>query len=501
MAAKSMIIVGGGLAGLSTGCYAQMNGYRTRILEHAAHAGGLAVAWRRRDYLIDGGIHFLMGRRPDDILQKVYRELGTARQDQLIPMELYGRCVDQQTGRELDITKDMGKLEGDLRAMFPQDLKVIDELFSGLRSLRNVPMSDMMLTEPSEVMTVGQRLGQFWRYRKLFKFMMGKYSRPMSEFSSRAKDPLLKFILLNMFLPEVPAWFVLMVLRMLEDDEMAFIDGGCEAFVMPIVKRYTDLGGEISYESTVEGILVKDGRAVGVRLGDGTEHRADIVVSAADGHGTLFDLLEGRFINDKIRKRYDTWKTVRPIVMVSFGVAREFKGEPPFKTFRLDEPFVVGPDKVEAFSIRVLNYSDKFAPPGKTVVQAMFDSDWDFWEGLREDPPRYASEKERVASEMLKRLEMHYPGFASQVEVTDVATPFTTWRYTLNWKGSYMGWSPTAKVLMSKMEISLPKLSNFYLAGQWATPGGGVPPSLISGRNLIQILCHREHRPFKTTEA
>jgi phytoene dehydrogenase-like protein len=64
-----------------------------------------------------------------------------------------------------------------------------------------------------------------------------------------------------------------------------------------------------------------------------------------------------------------------------------------------------------------------------------------------------------------------------------------------------MGWSPTAKVLMSKMEISLPKLSNFYMVGQWATPGGGVPPSLISGRNLIQVLCHREHRPFKTTEA
>jgi len=55
-----MIIIGAGLAGLSTGCYAQMNGYESRIFEHHTKPGGVAAVWKRGDYLIDGGIHFLI---------------------------------------------------------------------------------------------------------------------------------------------------------------------------------------------------------------------------------------------------------------------------------------------------------------------------------------------------------------------------------------------------------------------------------------------------------
>ena len=37
-----------------------------------------------------------------------------------------------------------------------------------------------------------------------------------------------------------------------------------------------------------------------------------------------------------------------------------------------------------------------------------------------------------VRDEVLARLERQYPGFTAQVELPDVATPYTTWRYTLN---------------------------------------------------------------------
>ena len=38
---RSMIVIGAGIAGLSAGCYAQMNGYRSRIFEMRAKPGGL----------------------------------------------------------------------------------------------------------------------------------------------------------------------------------------------------------------------------------------------------------------------------------------------------------------------------------------------------------------------------------------------------------------------------------------------------------------------------
>jgi len=115
-----------------------------------------------------------------------------------------------------------------------------------------------------------------------------------------------------------------------------------------------------------------------------------------------------------------------------------------------------------------------------------------------EDRIRYDAEKDRIATEILKRLEGHYPGISSRVEVTDVATPYTTWRYTLNYRGAWGGWLPTAEVINKRMERTLPGLTNFYMAGQWIMPGGGVSPCLYSGRQVVQLLCHRDKRPFST---
>ena len=48
-------------------------------------------------------------------------------------------------------------------------------------------------------------------------------------------------------------------------------------------------------------ILVENGKAVGVRLEDGTEERADIVISAADGRATIFNMLDGKYVDEKIK--------------------------------------------------------------------------------------------------------------------------------------------------------------------------------------------------------
>ena len=61
MSDKSVIIIGGGIAGLSVGCYAQMNGYRTQIFEMHNRPGGLCTSWQRKGYNIHSGIHLLVG--------------------------------------------------------------------------------------------------------------------------------------------------------------------------------------------------------------------------------------------------------------------------------------------------------------------------------------------------------------------------------------------------------------------------------------------------------
>ena len=326
----------------------------------------------------------------------------------------------------------------------------------------------------------------------------GKYGRTAAEFAADLHDPTLRYLVENLFLPEAPLWFLFMVLGLLASGDMGLLTTGCEGFVRPIERRYRDLGGEITYGATVEKILVSGGKAVGVKLANGEEVSADAVISAADGYSTIFGMLDGRYGDDALRARYRDWKLIKPWVMISFGVAREFPGEPHFTTYRLAEPFTVGTQRVESLGLRIFNYAPAFAPAGKTVIQPAFEAEWGYWNDLRAaDRGRYEAEKERVAAEVLRRLEAYYPGLSAQVEMTDVATPYTTWRYTLNWKGAYEGWLPTGSQMMTALPRTLPGLANFVMAGQWVIPGGGVPTCLLSGRDAVRILCKWDGKAFE----
>jgi phytoene dehydrogenase-like protein len=425
----------------------------------------------------------------------MYRELGTAEPDTLVEMTTYGRFIDENTGRRLDVTKDLARLERELDAFSPYDGRIIKEVGAGSRAMQGFDMGDMGMNKPQELMGAWDKLKMMWKMRRIFRFYTGKYARPISDYVQSARDPWLRLFIENLFSPEVSVWFVLSVLAFVADGQMALLKDGCINFVLPIEKRFKELGGQVTYKATVKEILVESDRAIGVRLADGSVHRADIVISAADGYSTIFNMLGGRYIDAKIENRYDNWKLVRPTVMISYGVVREFREEPHLSLFVLKFPITVGSQTIPGFSLRIFNYGTKFAPPGKTVIQAMFETEWDYWNELRKNRPRYETEKARIASEVLKRLEAYYPGVSSQVEVTDVATPYTTWRYTLNHRGSYMGWMPTHEALMSGAVRTLPDLANFYMAGQW-TGAGGVPPSLYSGRQVIQLICHQDKKPF-----
>jgi len=240
---------------------------------------------------------------------------------------------------------------------------------------------------------------------------------------------------------------------------------------------------------------------VGVQLSGGTEHRAGTVVSAADGHSTVYRMLGGEYLGDEMRRRYETWPLYRPYVIVTYGVAREFPDDPPFTSVKLREPITVGGESVTGLLLRNMSYGPDFAAPGKTVMQVEFETEWDYWNGLQaRDRRLYDAEKERVAGEVLKRLETHYPGISSQVEMTDVATPYTIWRYTLNHRASYMGWVLTPETFKARFERILPGLANFYLAGQWAM-GGGVNSVLYSGQHVAQLLCKRDGKRFAASVA
>jgi phytoene dehydrogenase-like protein len=151
--------------------------------------------------------------------------------------------------------------------------------------------------------------------------------------------------------------------------------------------------------------------------------------------------------------------------------------------------------------VHIYNQDPTLAPPGKTTMIVMIPAQIDYWRNLANDRNSYKKKKKQIGDTIVRALEQRFPGISKQVEMIDVATPLTWERYTGNWKGSFEGWLPTPQNMMTPMIKTLPGLANFYMVGQWVHPGGGLPPCVMHGREIIQLLCQLDKKEFTTTVA
>jgi phytoene dehydrogenase-like protein len=271
-----------------------------------------------------------------------------------------------------------------------------------------------------------------------------------------------------------------------------------------IEAKYKELGGKIHYKSKVEKIITKDGKALGIKLEDGTEHFAERVISAADGHTTLFSMLDGKYGDEKTREPYEKWPLFPSLIFVSLGVNRTFDEIPHLVTgltFKLKEPVQIGDAIHNKLSLHIFNHDPGMAPRGKTAITIMINSDYMYWKDLSNNRADYIKKKEEIGRIIAELLEQRFSGISEQIEITDVATPLTFERYTGNWKGAFEGWLLTpenSNVLMKPMSQTLPDLNNFYMCGQWVEPGGGLPTAILSAQRLIKKICKEDNLKFKS---
>jgi len=62
----------------------------------------------------------------------------------------------------------------------------------------------------------------------------------------------------------------------------------------------------------------------------------------------------------------------------------------------------------------------------------------------------------------------------------------------------YKAQTETMPMLINGVSKTLPRLHHFYMAGQSVEPGGSVPLAAASGKNVIQLICAADGKPFIT---
>jgi phytoene dehydrogenase-like protein len=131
-AGDRIVIIGGGIAGLACGCYLQMNGLQTEILESGLLPGGLCTAWRRGPYVFDGCLRWLMGTHPSSAFHQVWQELGAIAGREILMNDEIMR-VEGVAGKTLDVPADLDKLSAEFKRIAPEDVALIDELVRAAR--------------------------------------------------------------------------------------------------------------------------------------------------------------------------------------------------------------------------------------------------------------------------------------------------------------------------------------------------------------------------------
>jgi len=492
MTDKSLLIIGAGIGGLSTGCYAQMNGYRVRILEMHNAPGGLCTAWRREGYTFDGCIHNLAGSSPKSAFHNMWRELGIV---PAIAMHAYEELVrvERPDGEPLTVHTDLDRFAVHMKQLAPGDASLIDEIVRAARRFNHFDVMGLVTASPFERLTALRMAPTLIKYG----------GATMEQFSKRFTDPFLRraFPTLLYDGPQTPTLILLSFLGRMEIGELGWPVGGSANFARAIEQNLLQLGGEIIYDAHVTSILTEGDRAVGVRLADGSAQHADIVVSNAYGSSTIFDMLGGKYVNSAVKSYYDApVDRIEMGIHVSLGIARDLGQEPHAIVLLLKTPMIIAGEERDRFFVEPFGFDKSLAPAGKSILKVVFATSYKFWEQLHAEPERYEAEKARIAETVIAQLEPRFPGLRQQVEVTDVATPMTTKRFTGNGHGFQV--SPNQMLLAmltgKRLSQTLPGLRNFYMVGQWAGLPG-LPLVAAMGRDVARAMCHKDGKPFVTS--
>jgi phytoene dehydrogenase-like protein len=494
---KKVNIIGGGVAGLAAGIYGRLNGFDVTIFEMGQKTGGVCTSWEKAGYQVNGSMHWLIGSSPGIDFYDMWSDLGVLGDTEFIYHDSFIEFKNIE-GTDLHFYTDPNKLQQHLLSISPIDSRLIGELIHHIKMIANANF------------TMDRAFGLLhaWDWSKVFMDNMpavaalGKYnSMSVWEFAKKFKSKVLKKAFENLWSPDMSMSFLLLQLSYAANRIGGYPIGGSGIFMDKLTRRYLDLGGKLELGQKIKKIIIEKNRAVGIQTVDSISHFSDFVISACDGYSVLFKLLEPGHIDNSTLDAYRTLETFPSLVFFSAGFSRTFEDQGS-SIIGLNIPFVeklkVGDFLHERVSFQIYSFDKTISPEGKTLVTAMLDTDYEFWQKLHQNGEKpYRQERSRIERELLNTLEKEFPGISEQLDFMDMATPITFENWTGNHNGSYKGWLPTPESTKTKISNHFDNLKGFYMAGHWVATGGGLPPAAFSGREVIQQICASEGINFE----
>ncbi len=495
---KKIVIIGGGVAGLSAGIFAQKNGFESTILEKHHATGGECTGWDRQGYHIDGCIHWLVGTKEKTPIRELWDVVGALDGVEIYEPESF--MAVEHKGITVQFYRDLDKLMSSWLEISPEDKEAIEEFCGDIRKLHTFTFP---VGKPMDMMTLIEKIKYMLSMKDVAPIMQ-KYSKlSVQALAGKFKHPALKEAL-SSFMPEgdYSAISIIFPLGTFTGGQSSIPMGGSKALAGRMQEKYLSLGGNIETSCEVVELMIDNDSVQRVICNNGKSFEADYFIAACDANVLYEKLLKGQCPDPEFQKRFndpDTYPLASNIY-VGIGYEGSMQAIPRTLKFPVDSLAIEQNRKhTEYLQMTHYGYEPDFAPKDHTAITIainQFQPELEKWEELALDKNAYKEEKNRIGLEVIIAMETRFPEMTGKLTLLDVATPQTYERYCNAYRGAFMAFWPTLKGKQLAHSGQIRGLDNLVLSGQWLQPPGGLPVALLTGKDTIMRLCKRINKEF-----
>ena len=483
------IIIGSGIGGLVTASQLAAKGAKVLVLEKYVIPGGSGGSFKRKGYTFDVGASMIFGfgeKGYTNLLTRALKDVNEKCETIPDPVQLEYHLPNDFS---ISVDKDYNEFFRKLSDRFPQEKEGIRKFYGTCEKVFNCldSMPLLSIEDPSYLFKVFFKaplscLG----LARWLPINAGDVARKFIKDSE-----LLKFIDIECF-----CWSVMPALKTpMINAGMVFTDrhagginypkGGVGKIAEKLVSGIEAFGSKIRYRANVTEILLKNKKAIGVKLSNGEEIYSNIIVSNSTRWDTFgLDNNKGLINRKYVPKSEYKWsKTYKPspsFVSIHLGVEKKLIS----RDFNCHHIIVENWDELENekgvvfISIPTL-LDPSLAPEDKHIIHAFTPSSINEWENLSRE--EYLEKKENYFLFLVEKISKIIPNLEQNIDHKEIGTPKTHRKFLGRFQGSY-GPIPNKKLLgLLPMPFNTTKIKNLYCVGDSCFPGQGLNAVAFSG--------------------